>query len=79
MWPFWIPSIAKALRAEKFWAKPTQTIISDIYLAFGNPNNLMLFLYILLLANTPPLLPTEIGISKDPLNNNYPLFPLIIS
>lgn len=61
-----MPSIANALKAAKFCASPTETIISLRICALGKSNSLKEFKYKELLARTPPLTPTEIGNSNIP-------------
>lgn len=74
MWPFCIPSMAKALKAAKFWAKPTHTKIWLSYCAFGFPIISKVDLYKGFLLITPPTDPTAMGSSKDPLKYYSPFF-----
>lgn len=65
--PFCIPYIAKALKAAKFWAKPTQTKIWLSSWALGLPISSKVDLYKGFFEITPPTDPTAIGNYKDPL------------
>ena len=59
--------MAKALKAAKFWAKPTQTKIWLNYCEFGSPINPKTDLYKGFLLITPPTEPTAKGSSSSPL------------
>ena len=43
--PRWIPSIERALKAAKFYASPTDTIIPANSCALGKPRILKVFIY----------------------------------
>ena len=74
MWPFWIPSVDKAFRAEKFWASPTAAITPESSVADSR--------FIILRFNATagfdsmgaPTIPTFNGSSIEPIRSPFSSF-----
>lgn len=59
--------MAKALKAAKFCANPTDTMIYESYCELGFPRISSVLIYKGFFWIAPPLVPTAIGIYKLPL------------
>src|SRR5271157_1751123 len=66
MWPRWIPSVARARSAAKFWASPTEASTSPSSRADFTPSTLTFAFAVGWTAVAPPMRPTGAGISIVP-------------
>jgi hypothetical protein len=66
MWPRWMPSVASALRAAMFWARPTATVTSASSCAVSTPRIFSESWASGWVLVAPPTRPSAMGISSVP-------------
>ena len=73
MWPFWMPVVASALRAEKFWARPTAAMIRARRSAVVAPRIFRQAWAVGWSFVAPPTRPTASGSSIEALRSPDPV------
>lgn len=66
MWPFWMPVVASARKAEKFCTKPTAAMVRASRSAESTPSSFSASRAIGWALVAPPTRPTAIGSSSEP-------------